>query len=529
MVVLLVALLYDAGMTHLEGKPRGFWRSLEWAGETITTTGYGSDASWTHPLMVLFVVGVQFLGVILIYLMVPVFLLPFLEERFETRLPREAGKVSRHVVIYRNGPAVATLLTELRARDVPYLIVEDDSAEVRRLVERREPVLFRRLEEDALAHARLHAARALIANAGDAENAAVVLEAREHGFKGEVLALVEDPLHRHPMTLAGASGVFTPRHVLAAALADRASNRFSPVLSGLEVGDHIEVAEVRVVAASALAERSLRETRLGTTTGASVIGLWVGGRLDTRPTADTRIPARAIVVAVGSRDALARLAKVAGHGGAPYDRSGVVIAGFGVVGRKVRELLESAGETTRVIDKVAAPGVDLVGDALGPGVLASAGAASARAVVVALDNDVMTLFATMLLRDLSPEVPVIARVNDAANVQRIHAAGADFALSLSRVSGQILASRLLGSASVDIAPELRVVKVVSAGLEGKSAIDLDIRRRTSCSVVLVERGGQVVRDFDPALPFSPGDVVYICGSAEATRRFEDMFAGSHHL
>jgi hypothetical protein len=34
-------------------------------------------------------------------------------------------------------------------------------------------------------------------------------------------------------------------------------------------------------------------------------------------------------------------------------------------------------------------------------------------------------------------VPIIARVNQSENVERIHAAGADFALSISRVAGQI--------------------------------------------------------------------------------------------
>jgi hypothetical protein len=37
--VLLSALLYQVGMARLEGKPRTFLQSLEWAGETLSTTG----------------------------------------------------------------------------------------------------------------------------------------------------------------------------------------------------------------------------------------------------------------------------------------------------------------------------------------------------------------------------------------------------------------------------------------------------------------------------------------------------------
>ena len=86
--MIVTALLYMAGMTYLEGKPRNFWDALEWAGETLSTTGYRADSSWRHPLMVLFVVLVQFIGVFIVFLVFPVYLIPFLEDRFETRLPR---------------------------------------------------------------------------------------------------------------------------------------------------------------------------------------------------------------------------------------------------------------------------------------------------------------------------------------------------------------------------------------------------------------------------------------------------------
>ncbi|MEN6490350.1 MAG: hypothetical protein ABFD66_15970, partial [Smithella sp.] len=78
-VLVVAALLYMAGMSQLEGKPRGFWQSLEWASETLSTTGYGADAKWQHPLMVALVVLVQFLGVFMVFLIFPIYLIPFLE------------------------------------------------------------------------------------------------------------------------------------------------------------------------------------------------------------------------------------------------------------------------------------------------------------------------------------------------------------------------------------------------------------------------------------------------------------------
>ena len=102
----------DAGMTYLEGQPRGFWRAFEWAGESLSTTGYGADSSWSHPLMIVYVVLVQFIGVFLVFLVIPIYLIPFLEERFETRLPKDAPKMSDHVIIFHHSPTVATVLDE---------------------------------------------------------------------------------------------------------------------------------------------------------------------------------------------------------------------------------------------------------------------------------------------------------------------------------------------------------------------------------------------------------------------------------
>lgn len=95
LMIVVSTLLYMWGMAALEGKPRNFWQSLEWAGETLSTTGYGADAGWRHPAMVLFVVAVQFIGVFIVFLIIPIYLIPFLEERFEVRLPSGRTRSSK--------------------------------------------------------------------------------------------------------------------------------------------------------------------------------------------------------------------------------------------------------------------------------------------------------------------------------------------------------------------------------------------------------------------------------------------------
>jgi len=545
-LVLLLALLYQAGMAGLEGQRRGFWGSVLWAASTLTTTGYGRDHEWRHPAMVIYVTVVQFLGLFMVYLIFPIFFIPFLEERFEVRLPQESPRdMARHAVIYRYGPAVETLISELTAARVPTLVLEPDEAAARRLHEGGLHVVHRGQADGALAAARLDRARALIVNGSDDENAAVILEARQLGFGGPLLALVEDPYHRRPMMLAGATAVFTPRHILAAALAARASARISPRLAGVQqLGRHLLVAEVKVTEQSSLAGMTLGEAGIGARTGATVIGQWRGGELTVPTDGGWRLEPGGILVAVGSHDSIEKLSELAGAGDVLRRRHGhFVVGGYGEVGRKVVELLRTVGEEVRVIERQparagapAAPGsespegaqglpegVDVAGNVLELQVLEAAGVRDAQAVVLALDTDSATLFATVILKDLVPDVPVIARVNQADNVDRIHRAGAYFALSISQISGQMLAKKLLGQEAFAVDTQLQVRKVPAQPLAGRHPSDLRIRARTGCSVVAVERGDDVLVDLDPDFRFQPDDTVYVCGSSSAVQRFAEIF------
>ncbi len=526
-LVVASAWVYQAGMAMLEGQRRTFWQALEFTAETLTTTGYGADHAWNSPWMVVFIIVLQFAGVFLVFLIFPIFLIPFLEERFEARLPAAVDEeLTDHLVVYGYGPAVATLIAQTETAGLTTLVVEEDEAVARRLLESGHRVVFSRLDDGALDGARLGHARALIANSSDDVNAAVILAARQSGFSGEILALVEEPLHRRPLILAGATGVFTPRHVLGAALAARASGRISPGVAGIQKIGRLQVYQVRVQPTSVLADQTLQEAAIGARTGSVVIGQWVGGELRVAPTASTRIEPGGILVIAGTDESVARLSELC-SGAVPLSRNGpFVVGGYGEVGRKVVQLLLDAGETVVVVDRKASDGVDVVGDMLDPTVVERLEADRAQALILALDTDTATLFATVIAKELAPAVPVIARVNRAENVERIHRAGADFALSISQVSGQILARRLLREEAVSVDPQLKLLRVTSERMAGHHPAELAIRERTGVSVVAVERGDDVVVELGPEFRFEPGDAVYVCGPPAGVQSFVEQFGGA---
>jgi Trk K+ transport system NAD-binding subunit len=147
-------------------------------------------------------------------------------------------------------------------------------------------------------------------------------------------------------------------------------------------------------------------------------------------------------------------------------------------------------------------------------------------IVLALDTDEATLFATVIVKDMAPDVPVIARVSHPRNVERIYRAGADFALSLSHVAGQLLARRLLGEEAVTIDMALKVLKTSPHGLIGRHPAETSIRNRTGCSVVAVERGEDLLVEFPTDFRFAEADAIYVCGSDVAVRRFQDRLSAA---
>lgn len=128
-----------------------------------------------------------------------------------------------------------------------------------------------------------------------------------------------------------------------------------------------------------------------------------------------------------------------------------------------------------MIEKQAAPNVDYAGDVLDTSLLERAKLPDVRALILALDSDDSTLFATVIARDVAPDVPIIARVNHARNLDNIHRAGADYALSIADVSGQMLCSRLLGKHARVREEHRRVVR-----LDADASVD---------GVLLAEREG----------------------------------------
>ncbi len=436
------------------------------------------------------------------------------------RLPRALPAIDDGVVIYRYGPEVETLLADLESREITTVVIEEDEAVANRLYARGQTVVRAAPADPELDLAPLSRAKALVLNGEDDGNAMLALGAREQGFGGPVVAMISNPNRRAAMLLAGATAAFTPNHILAAVLAARASARINPRVAGLQPLDRLlEVVELRIHDGSPLAGRSLAAARIRTETGASIVGQWRDDELRSPPAAEEELLPGMILVAVGPSASLRSLRQMV----RPITREGpLVVLGFGAVGRTLAELLTDVGEEVCVVYSDQLPGVDVVGDVLDQELLERAPIADARAVILALESDNATLVALKVLRGYAADVPILAGVSRVDNVQRFQLAGADFAYSVSQVAGQLLARHVLGE-TVSIQPRIKLVKLLAGRLAGRHPLAAGVREKSGCSVVAVERNGEVLVEFPSDFELTVDDALYVCGTANAFNRYYEAF------
>lgn len=527
-IMLGYAVVYYRGMVTLEGDTITFLHALQVVVETFTTTGFGSDAPWDHPLMNMLVIVMDLTGVALIFLAMPLLLLPLFQDAVSTTPPTEAKKdLAGHVVICKFTGRGGIFIEELSAWDADYVVVEPDRDRAADLYDEGYSVVHGDPESRAdLQAAGAPDARAIVADADDETNASIALTCREVAPSATVVAFAEDPDHAEYIRYAGADEVLTPRHLLGESLSQKVTASVSTELGNVvELGADFEVAELAVQVDSEVEGLQLSESGIREATGANIIGAWRDGVFDPSPAPDDVLEAGTILLVAGRDEQLERLNSLTRSTTRSHGRGRVVVIGHGEVGRTVSSALASVGVTYTVVDIEDDPSVDVVGDGRDTRTLEEAGVPEARAAILALPDDTTTIFATLVLQELAASVEVIVRAADPDNLRKLYLAGADYALSLSTVSGRMLASTVLEEDVMAPDKQVDVVRSEAPALAGQSLAEASIRERTGTTVIAVERDGALVTDLDPEYVLEREDELVVAGSDDGINRFTELARG----
>ena len=523
--MVLFSVPYHYGMVHLEGEEgRLYVESLQHVVETFTATGYGSDSPWNTVTMNLFVVVMDLVGVAVVFLALPVFAFPLVRDALSTTVPTNLEEATDHVVICTYTSRAESLVGELVSRDVPYVIVEPDREQALDLHEDGYEVINADPESAAgLRNARAEHARALVADVSDEVDTSIVLTAREMADDITVVSVVGEPERERYHRLAGADIVLSPRPLLGQSLASKVTGAVTADLDdAVEIGEAFEIAELAVQHGSRLAGSTLADSGIRERTGANVIGAWFEGEFRSSVGPDETLTDGTVLLVSGESDQLSELRSLVRSPVRRVERGKVAVVGYGEVGRTIADVLGRAGVEHTVIDLEDREDVDVIGDAAEPETLERAGIEDARSAVLALPDDTVAEFATLVIDDLSPGTEVVARVESAQNVTKMYRAGADYVLALSTVTGRMVASALLEEQVLTPDLQVELVRTSAPGLDGMSLAAADLRSETGCTVVAAERNGNLKTDVGPEFVVDADDTLIVAGTDDGIDRFREL-------
>ena len=241
-----------------------------------------------------------------------------------------------------------------------------------------------------------------------------------------------------------------------------------------------------------------------------------------------------LLAVLGRRSMKKRLAKVRDH---------VVVCGFGRFGSAVVDALGSATIDIVIIDDDPAMEPELeksghqyvIGSGLDDKVLAEAGIARARALVIATPSDADNVFITLAAREANAEITIHTRTATEFGARRLRHAGASQIISPFALGGQRIANRILRPTVVDFielstpggGAEFELEELLLAPgcvLDGTVLRDLP-RHRVKVSIVAIQRSGaalQIIPNADAVL--RAGDRVVVVGERSQMLKLSELAA-----
>lgn len=554
-LVLVYGAMYQWVMATFEDQQVPYLQAIQVVIESLTTAGFGGHAPWESTAGNLMVLVMNLSGVVLVFLALPLFVMPLIREMIQVPPPRST-ELTGHIIVCGYSEKDEVVRQELehfaeeRHVDIPFLYVEPDPELARELIDRGIHAIVGNPETvETLRAANAGEAKALVADVDDETNPSVVLAAKMISEELPVLSVVRDHRVGIHHEYAGADRVIRARKSFGKSLAIRVSGSYAQKFRDtVQIDNGVEVTELVVEDGCELIGETIAEAELVDQQGrpANVIAAWVGGKFLISPEPGTPIRKNAILVISGKIEDL-EIQGVHPIPNAPEHVSRVVIGGFGTVGRTVWASLRDAGIETTVIDTDNEKGqralqevgvsehhqttenpIDIVGDVTDEAVIRRANLETADAVVLSLNRDIPTIYASILVEHLTPDVEIIARADDAQSISTLYQAGADFVLSLTTVTGEIIASELLDilgetGGFLPASTEFEFTRCPGSNFTGLRLLDIDLRNRTGCTVVAVERDNTLITGVRGDFVVDADDTLIIAASRRAVEQFECDF------
>jgi voltage-gated potassium channel len=520
----------------LENKPLSWSESLLFVVESMTTVGYGELLPFTSEITRLLAIQIMLSGVIMIFVVIPLLLAPFLTTLLAPSPPRRTPhKLSGHTVVMGYDELTKSVIDSLAISDHDIVIIEQDKAkalEIATQYRRRAYVIWGDYDDpDTWSAAHIGGARFVVICMDERQTASVVLGVREL-VKGKIISIVDKLSFNRYLHYAGADYVLSPKDTTGRLLARHAilnpNGDTEPDIPGLDrssisfqdaAGLELRLINIPLVFGCKAAFKSLSELHLFERFGIIVPFLWKAGKFIPSPRDDIVIDNTTSLYLFGRIESIVSALKEEFTPEGCADAL-AVIAGFGDVGAAAYHKLEASGVSCIVVDSKKQEVEQVIGNAEDEEVLKKARIEEARFCIVALNDDNVNIFTALMARNLNPVIRILARANEPASVEKLYRAGADYVALLPMIGGQTIA-RIILADLVTILLELPnndLVILKQSRTTYPNRLEWFIRK-SGVRIIGIEAPGRSIVSPRPDEVLTEGDAVIAVGNTEQVKRF----------
>lgn len=176
-------------------------------------------------------------------------------------------------------------------------------------------------------------------------------------------------------------------------------------------------------------------------------------------------------------------------------------------------------------ERVRDPERYIVGDAAELRVLEQAGIRETSTALITTHDDDTNIYLTIYCRKLRPDMQIISRAKLERNVTTLHRAGADIVMSYASMGANAIINVLNRSNILMVAEGLDIFEVKTPrSLVGRNLIEANIRHTSGCTVVALNRNGDMLVNPDPKMALQPEDELILIGTVDAENRFLERYA-----
>ncbi|MBT3615545.1 MAG: potassium channel protein [Verrucomicrobia bacterium] len=528
---------YENMVTDNNNNAIEWYDGFYWTMVTMSTLGYG-DITFSLPLGKFYSLVVMLFGMFSMFVILPFAFIrfayePWMEAQNAARTPRALPKDTQgHVILTNLDPVCLTLIHKLDQYSIPYVLLVSDKDEALRLHDQGVVVAVGDTDDPGTyRNVRVEQAAMVVATGKDEANANIAFTVRELvDNRVKVVTLAKAEASVDILELAGSQNVIRLGDMMGQFLARRTigNDAMAHVIGHF---DELLIAEA-MVTGTPIVGKTLAECNFSEMTHTNVVGVWDRGEYKGAGP-DTRISESTVLVLAGSKEMIQHYNQVFCIYHA--EESHVVIIGGGRVGRATARALAKRGLRYTIVeelpDRIRNKKYYVHGSAARIEVLEEAKIREASTVIITTGQNDTNIYLTIYCRKLCPDIQIISRANSERNISTLHRAGADFVASYASMGANIIFNLLKHSDILMVAEGLNIFRIeLPEHLEGRSLVESEIRDRSGCSVIAIQReiDGRDTHliHLDPTELLQAGDELVLIGNIESEEIFLKTYVSS---